>query len=174
MKSAVIYNSQTGFTKKYAEWLSEELNCESISFEDAKNKNFSDYEVLIFGSWVHASKIKKLEWFKNLMDQFRDKIYAVYAVGASPIESKDIEPSLEKNIPKEEYDGRCKAFYCPGGINYGKMSFIDKTLMKGLAKVLKSKKNATTSEKEMAEMISHDYDISDKKYIEPILLYINS
>ena len=28
MKSIVIYNSQTGFTKKYAEWISEAAACE--------------------------------------------------------------------------------------------------------------------------------------------------
>ena len=35
MKSIVIYNSQTGFTKKYAEWISEATGCEAVEFKHA-------------------------------------------------------------------------------------------------------------------------------------------
>ena len=38
-----------------------------------------------------------------------------------------------------------------------------------LAKVLSSKKDATEDEKKKAELISRSYDISDKKYIDPIV-----
>ena len=41
--------------------------------------------------------------------------------------------------------------------------------MKMLVKSLASKKDATEKDKQMAQMISNSYDISDKKYIEPIL-----
>ena len=36
MKSIVIYSSQTGFTKKYAEWISEESGAECVEFKKAK------------------------------------------------------------------------------------------------------------------------------------------
>ncbi len=36
-------------------------------------------------------------------------------------------------------------------------------------KMLKSKKDKTEAEQEMITMVSTSYDISDKKYIEPIL-----
>ncbi len=42
-------------------------------------------------------------------------------------------------------------------------------MMKMLAKSLASKKNATENDKKQAEMISHSYNISDKKYIVPII-----
>ena len=41
MKTIIIYTSQTGFTKRYAQWLSEELAAELITLEDAKKKNDS-------------------------------------------------------------------------------------------------------------------------------------
>ncbi len=41
--------------------------------------------------------------------------------------------------------------------------------MKLFIKTLKAKKDKTQEEQEMIKMISASYDISDRKYIEPIL-----
>ena len=41
--------------------------------------------------------------------------------------------------------------------------------MKMFIKMLEAKKNKTDTEREMIKMISTSYDISDKKYIEPIV-----
>jgi hypothetical protein len=56
--------------------------------------------------------------------------------------------------------------------------FLDKApsrmVLKMFVGALKKKKDATEDEKRMAEMISSSYDISDIKYIEPIVEYIES
>jgi len=49
------------------------------------------------------------------------------------------------------------------------MSVPAKLMMKMFVKALKAKKDKTEAEQEMIKMISTSYDISDKKYIEPIL-----
>lgn len=54
-------------------------------------------------------------------------------------------------------------------MNYEKMSAPSKFMMKMLVKTLQAKKDKTEAEQEMVKMISTSYDISDKKYIEPIL-----
>ena len=38
MKTLVIYTSQTGFTKRYAEWISEELDADIYELKDVKKK----------------------------------------------------------------------------------------------------------------------------------------
>ena len=45
-------------------------------------------------------------------------------------------------------------------------------MMKIFIQTLKAKKDKTEQEQEMIKMISSSYDISDKKYIEPILEYL--
>ncbi len=42
-------------------------------------------------------------------------------------------------------------------------------MMKMFIKTLKAKKDKTEKDEEVIRMISSSYDISDKKYIEPIL-----
>ena len=52
------------------------------------------------------------------------------------------------------------------------MSAPSKLMMKMFVKTLKAKKDKTDAEQIMVKMISSSYDISDKKYIEPILQYL--
>lgn len=68
---------------------------------------------------------------------------------------------------------KVKVFYCPGGFNYEKMSTTSKLMMKVFIKTLKAKKNKTAEDEVMIKMISSSYDISDIKYIEPILECLN-
>ncbi len=172
MKSAVIYNSQTGFTERYARWIAEQIGCEAVPYRYAKSKDFSAYDVILFGSWCHAGSIQKIKWFKGVMRKHPEKKYAVFAVGASPAGNPDIDTALKRNIT-DEYSGICTGFYCPGGLNYGKMSPINRAMMRAFSKMMAGRKDKTEEEKVMAEMIGRDYDISDKKYIAPIIDYVN-
>lgn len=164
----VIYNSQTGFTKKYAQWISEALECECVELNEAGKLNFEQYDAIIFGSWACAGGISKIKWFKNNLKKWNDKKLAVYCVGGSPIENPEIEVTMKNWFTEEEHQ-KVKIFYCPGGFNYERMSGTSKLMMKMFISALKAKKDKTEAEKIQAEMISKSYDISDKKYIEPIV-----
>ena len=167
-KTIVIYNSQTGFTKRYAEWIAEATGADCLELSDAKKKDLAAYEAIIFGGWACAGSISKLSWFKSNIDKWTDKKLIAFCVGASPIENPEIEPALKKNFNESELQ-KVSIFYCPGGFNYEKMSAPSKLAMKMFIKALKAKKDKTETEQEMIKMISSSYDISDKKYIEPIL-----
>ena len=52
------------------------------------------------------------------------------------------------------------------------MNVPSRLAMKMFVSMLKKKKDATEAEKTMAQMISSSYDISDKKYIDPIVEYL--
>ena len=171
MKTIVIYNSQTGFTKKYAEWIAQSVNADCVEFSNAKKQDLSSYDAIVFGGWAFAGSITKLKWFKKNISKWAGKKLAVFCVGASPIENPDIQTDLPKNFTDEELKV-IKWFYCPGGLDYDKMSVTSKTMMKMLAKSLETKKNKTQKDIEQAKMISSSYDISDIRYIKPIVEYI--
>lgn len=168
MKTIVIFNSQTGFTRRYAEWISEASGADFMELSLAKQRDLSSYEAIIFGSWACAGSISKLNWFKDHLDRWQDKTLIVFCVGASPIDSPEVEQSLRRNFTETERE-KVSVFYCPGGLNYEKMSLSSKLMMKMFLKMLQIKKNKTDADREMIRMISASYDISDKKYIEPIL-----
>ncbi len=168
MKTIVVYNSQTGFTKRYAQWIAEAAGADCLELSDAKKANFAPYEAIIFGSWTCAGGIKKLGWLKSNIDKWADKKLIAFCVGGGPLESPAVEQSLKRNFkgPKLE---KVSAFYCPGGFNYEKMPAVYKFMMKMLIRTLEAKKNKTEADQETIKMISSSCDISDRKYIEPIL-----
>ncbi len=168
MKTIIIYNSQTGFTKKYAQWIAEAAGADCLELSAAKRADLTAYDAIVFGSWACAGGISRLGWFKGNMDKWADKKLIAFCVGASPIDSPEIGPALRRNFKGSAFK-KVSTFYCPGGLNYEKMPAPSKLMMKMLIKTLKAKKDKTEAEQEMIKMISASYDISDRKYIEPIL-----
>lgn len=171
MKTIVIYNSQTGFTKRYAEWIAEATGADCLELSAAKKKDLAAYDAIIFGGWACAGNISKLSWFKGNIDRWDGKKLIAFCVGASPIDNPEIDIALKRNLNESEYK-KVKIFYCPGGLNYEKMSTPSKLMMKMFVKKLKAQKDKTEAEQIMVKMISSSYDISDRKYIEPILQYL--
>ncbi len=173
MKTIVIYNSKTGFTKKYALWIAEKANADCVELDEAKKMEIENYDAIVFGGWAFGGSISKLNWFKKNISKWSNKKLIVFCVGASPAENPEIDETLPKNFSKEELE-IVKWFYCPGGLDYEKMSTTSRMMMKTFLKVLKAKKDKTEMDIEQIKILSSSYDISDKKYIEPIINYLNS
>ena len=168
MKTAVIYNSQTGFTKKYAQWISEAADADCFELGTAKKQDFGLYDAVVFGSWACAGRISKISWFRSNIDKWAGKMLVAFCTGASPAESPEIAAFLSSNFSEAERQA-VHIFYCPGGFHYEKMSAGSKLMMKMFQKRVGAKKDKTEADIEMLKMISHSYDISDRKYIEPII-----
>ncbi len=181
MKTLIVYTSQTGFTRKYSRGVYEGLNkklnselSELLTIKEAKRKKtsyFERFDAIIYGGWSMAGKVVKSKWFLKKAPKWNSKKLVMFCVGASPTDNPDLEGYLN-NVLSVEEKKYIKLFYCPGGLNYNKMKFRHKILMKMFTAMLKKDKDA--SKREMGEIISHSYDISDKKYIEPIIEYIVS
>lgn len=174
MKTLVVYTSQTGFTKKYAEWISKSLNADLLTLQEAKKRKrdfYDKYDAIIYGGWAMAESVVGSKWFLKEVADWKNKKLGIFCVGASPKENPDIEVSLGKLLTDEQRT-YIRTFYCQGGIDYSRMKTPSKLAMKALVSVLSKKKDASQKEKDMAEMLSHSYDISDEKYIVPIVQYI--
>ncbi|MDE6202137.1 MAG: flavodoxin, partial [Lachnospiraceae bacterium] len=102
MKTIVIYNSQTGFTKRYAGGIAEAAGADCMELQAVKKKNMEAYEAVIFGGWARAGGISGINWFKSNMDKWADKKLLVFCVGASPIDSPDIAPALKQNFTEAQ------------------------------------------------------------------------
>lgn len=172
MSTVVIYKSQTGFTEKYAKLIGARLDAEVLTLKDAKKKPedfFENADAIICGGWAMAGKMVGSEWYIPKLNEWKGKRIALFCVGASPAEAPDVDVNLDR-ILDDEQKKIAKVFYCQGGINYDKMKLPSKLAMKMLASATKNSKKQ--EEREMSEMIAHSYDISDEKFIEPIINYI--
>ena len=153
MKTIVIYNSQTGFTKRYAQWIAEEINADCVELSIAKKTDLDSYDAIVFGGWAVAGSISKLKWFKNNISKWSNKKLIAFCVGASPIENPEIEEALPKNFTADELEV-VRWFYLPGGLDYEKMSLKSRAMMKMFVKMLKAKKNKTQDDLNQIRMVS--------------------
>ena len=111
MKIVVIYNSQTGFTKRYAEWIAEATGADCFALAEVKKKSMDEYEAIVFGGWACAGGISKLSWFKSNIDKWSGKKLIAFCVGGSPIENPEIDEALKKNFSDAEWE-KVNVFYC--------------------------------------------------------------
>ena len=174
MKTLIIYTSQTGFTKSYAEWIAEKSQADLFNLKDVQKKKlsfFEEYDAIIYAGWCMASKVVKLDWFLEKATNLKEKKLAVVAVGASPNEAPEVDVAMN-NLLTTEQKQFIKVFYCQGGINYDKMKFPFKFAMKMFANSLKKSKD--TKQREQGEYIDHNYNISDIKFIEPVIDFLGA
>jgi len=172
MKTAVIYTSQTGFTKRYAEWIAEKSKADLFDLKDAQKKNsdfFNDYDAIIYAGWCMAGKAVKSNWFLNKAPSLKGKKLAIVLVGASPNENPEVAVAMSKILTNEQSQ-YIKTFYCQGGLDYDKMNVASKLALKMFTNALKKSKDPKT--REQGEFIDHSYDIADIKFIDPIIDFL--
>lgn len=168
MKTIVIYHSQTGFTRRYAEWIAEAVGADCVPLGAAGRRDLAAYDAIVFGSWLCAGGVSKLAWFRRRLPGWQGKKLVAFCVGASPSESPGVQAALEKSFPQTER-ARVQVFYCPGGFCYEKMPAVSRAMMKLFLRSLRARKDKTPEDEAVIRMISSSYDISERKYIEPIL-----
>ena len=174
MRTLIIYTSQTGFTKKYADWIAEKAKADILDLKNAQKKNdgfLEEYDSVIYASWCMAGKVVKADWFLNKTKNLKDKKLAVVAVGASPNDNPDVDVAMN-NLLSEEQKQYIKVFYCQGGLDYDKMKFFSRFALKMFVKALKKSKDE--KQRGMGAYIDHSYDATDIKYIDPILDFLGT
>jgi flavodoxin len=53
-KTVIVYHSTSGFTKKYAEWITEECKADLYDARKIDTEKIALYDVIIFGGSLHA------------------------------------------------------------------------------------------------------------------------
>jgi menaquinone-dependent protoporphyrinogen IX oxidase len=170
MKSAlIIYKSKTGFTKKYAEWILEDVICNITTLDKVKKEDIDKHDIIIYGAAVHAGLISGLKKIKKIIN-FNDKKVIIFATGAAPYSEEIVKPVIDNNLA--DCKSNVRFFYFESGLCYENMGLFARGLMKTFSKMLNSKKDKTDAEIEMSKSIMTSYDNSKKENIEPLLVVI--
>lgn len=173
MKTIVVYRSKSGFVKRYATWIAEELSADLYEYSKVSIEEMESYDTVIYGGGLYAIGINGIKLIKRNLDKFVGKKIIVFATGASPSRDDCLEEVKNSNFTLEQQK-RIQFFYLRGGFNYNKLTLIDKVLMKLLKWKLNYKDNLTPDEKGMLAAYDTPVDFTKKKNIEELVLYANS
>lgn len=171
MKGIILYQSKYGAAKKYADWLSEETGFSCIETKKANAAKISEYDVIILGGGIYASGIAGLPFLKKNIDILKGKKVAVFCCGASPYEENAF-----KEIVKHNKLDNIPCFYCRGSWDMEKMSFADRTMCNMLKKAVAKKDPADYEvwEKALMSVGDESADWTDRKYLQPLIEFINN
>lgn len=167
-KIIVVYDSKYGNTQTYAKWIAKELSCEYKNVKDIGS--LYDYETIIFGSSVYASRIKNAIKVKDYLD----KNLIVFTVTLSDPKKTDFTEIKEMNFSFDT-NHKIKFFHLRGGLDYKNLGLIHKAMMWMMKKVVLEKipENKRNDEQNiMLDCSERKLDFLDKKSITPIIEYI--
>lgn len=159
MNNIVIYESRSGFTKKYALWIKEALGCEAMALKDW---DFRDVEgTIIYGGCIRVGEVKGL---KKMMKVYSPQQLIVFATGLSDPDNKE---AIDKIKEFNHIEG--PFYYYQGGIDYNKTNVFNKLLFKMLRYHAKKKMDIDPFEKSMYEALSMSNDYTNKEDIKELV-----
>ncbi len=169
MKGIILYTSKYGATKRYAEWIAEETGFDYIETQKARIEDVERYDTVILGGGIYASGIAGLSFLKKNISRLQEKKVIIFCDGASPYDESAFQKIIAYNL-KDSLSG-LPCFYCRGGWDMDRMSFVDRNLCRLLQKAVAGKKpeDCEVWEKALLEAGDKKCDWTDKSYIVPIL-----
>lgn len=161
MISAIVYTSQTGSTRRYAEMLSRAAALPAYDLEDKQRLPAEGAQVVYLG-WLCAGRIRGLPKARKRWD-----VRAVCAVGMSP--ENDMEAVARNNGVV------CPLFYAQGGYAPEKLKGGDKLAMSIVTWLIartKAKEAKTPEEKAQLAQIRTGCDFVDEANLAPLLSWL--
>ena len=172
MKDIILYGSQYGSTRQYAEKLSEQTGIPAVSYKDAPA--LSDRKTIVYLGGLYAGGVLGLaKTLRSVSLQDEQKLLLVTVGLADPDEPENqdnIRASLQRQLPAGLLD-RAKVFHLRGGIDYQKLSFGHRTMMKLLYQSLRRTpfEKQTAENRALIETYGKQVDFTDFGALEPII-----
>lgn len=158
-KYKVVYVSKTGFTKQYAEYIATALNVKAELYK--KGINIKDYSKVIFCSFVFGGNISELADIKNEVTE--NKLF-VLATGIYPPSSQRI--SL---LAKDNRIDETRLYYVSGGLDFSKLNFIKKAMLKMVKSTLEKKSDRSADDNEALRRLNQGGCFVDLKSSYPLI-----
>lgn len=156
----IVYESKTGFTKKYADMLGSKTKLKVFPLKDISKVNHE--EEIIFLGWMKVGKIQGLDKLRK---------YNIKAVCGSGT-GRTAEPSSKEVIERNQIEN-IPFFYLRGGcFPLKELKGMDKILLSMFIKMLKSRKDEDEKTREAISIIENGFDGVEEKNLEPVLEWL--
>lgn len=170
MNQIIVYGSEYGTTKRYAEKLSQASGIDAIEYEDVKT--LQNYGRIIYLGGLYAGGVKGLKRTAKFIPPKAQLLLVTVGLAdvTDPENIRNIRQSVSKQVPADILQNTV-LFHLRGGIDYSKLSVLHKTMMTLLytkAKRLPDEKK-TAEVRAMIETYNTKVDFVDFNTLAPIL-----
>ena len=170
MKQVIIYGSEYGTTRRYAEKLSQLTGIPAVNYDTLKT--LQNYGQVIYFGGLYAGGVKGLKHTIKLMPS--DAKLLLITVGLADVTDPEnihnIRRAIRKQVP-ESILQNAALFHLRGGIDYSKLSLTHKAMMTLLYNKAKhlSEEKKTAEVKAMIETYNTKVDFVDFDSLNQIL-----
>jgi len=175
MKAIVLYRSISGFTKKYAQWIAEELGADLFDCREIEPRALFDYDLIIFGGSLHNGGINGVDIIKRNFTALVGKRNIIFVTGGSRIRDGIAGEILSANFSGEQQK-QLRLFYFRGGFDFSKLGIKDKIQMTLEKWKLRMKRYQSLSpdEKDLLSACANPADGTNRDIIRPLVEYARS
>lgn len=174
MNTAVIYKSHYGFTETYAQWLAEDLGADLLQADRVKPADLQQYQTIVYGGGLYAGGVNGIALLTKNYACIKDKALYLFTVGAAdvtdPVNIKNIRSAVQQKLPPALWE-KLHIYHLRGGMCYSKMSFMHRTMMNMMVKMLRKKpeNELRAEDKIMLGTYGQDIDFTDHAAIVPLV-----
>ncbi|MDD5040697.1 MAG: flavodoxin domain-containing protein [Patescibacteria group bacterium] len=130
MKTIILYKTQWGTTKQYAEWIHEAVAGTEIgNLDEYGADTLHDYGMVVVGSRTYMGRIAAKNWLEENWHGLKGKKVYLFAVGLVPANSEQGKQSYEM-IAEEVRNGLAGYVKIPGKVDVDKLNFWQKMIAK--------------------------------------------
>ncbi len=172
-KTIVVYRSEYGYTKRYAEMIAEELHCEIQEGSNITIDDLKKYDTIIWGGGLYAGGLNGIELLRDSFESLQGKNIVVWATGFSPGRSSEMQKVWRHNFT-DSMLAQIHTFYLRGGFDYQRLSVGHKIMMNGLKLKIKMTKNPGEDERRLLKAYRIPEDHCDKNNLSGLVEYVRS
>lgn len=173
-KAIVLFKSKYGSSKKYAEYLLEELTERGMDTEKSEFKSFKgkldSYDVIVYVGGIKAYMIYDIKKFlkKTAKLDLKEKKVVVMGVGMLRADIGYAERLRERNsIPSG-----ARFYYLRGAMDINKLKGFDASIIKTLARSVMVKENLSDDENALVNACINPQSWVKRENVAPIADYI--
>ena len=169
-KQVIIYGSQYGSTKRYAERLSEMTGIETVNYKEVKD--IGNYKRVVYLGGLFAGGVMGLKKTVGKMTSQQELVLVTVGL-TDPNETsyyESIRKAIQAQLPSPFYDEH-KIFHLRGAIDYSHLGFKHRLMMKMFHSMMlkKPESELTADAKTMLETYGKQVDFVDYDGLNPII-----
>lgn len=179
-KVVIVYGSNYGFTKRYSNWIAEDLRAldanptvELSSVAEATDELIESADVLIIGAsylggfLTGAPTLRKRR--EAMLKVPHRAFFTVSFNGTAVYPREYLDNRVLKSYKKDMIEG-CPAYHYRGGLDLSDMTRTHKTVLAGVRTAYKLKPHANEYDKQMIESFDNGGgDYSNREDIKPLV-----
>ena len=179
MRILVTYASKYGTTKRYAQWIAEDLACDLRDSREVNAELLKSYDILIHGGGLYAGGLSGIQTIVKNYDAISNKRIILFSCGLADPEDPEnvahIEAGLEKVLTPEMRE-KIRQFHLRGGIDYFRLGLTHKAMMAMLRTVMLKKgyDNLRSEDQMMLDTYGGTVDFTNRESLVPLLSSVRS